>query len=584
MIDTSGVEDFLTWVNRRHLCIVHCIENAGGNFWLSARKWGEEYGFQSVNLPLESNRIVIFRNDCMQYSYQPEGNSIAMQSWLMSAPTSFSIRTLARPPRLDLAQLHIMSIMERFPLGCFGADKVWAMFVGGTDGLTMPAASRFEYELYYMADRDAIQFGKAYTMHGSFVEQEHLVCFDNSFFGVTDEDAMAMSIQQRWILETGYDALHKAGYTKQSLNGARIGTFIGDSGAEWSQVNPAGLSKYTLEDDACSFTVGRLAYCLGLRGPCCHCDTACSASMVGVNAACNMMRPGRHADTQHLTSAICMGILAMVSPSGWIGECASTMLSFEGRCKTFNSTADGFIRGEGCTAINIQQGNPLADDQWETSGRLAVMYGTACNQDGRSASLTAPSGPSQQECIRISLRQAQINPAEVGFGECHGTGTALGDPIEVGANKAVFTVAGRENYPHKLVTAKSHLGHLEACAGVCGLAKTTLMLIHQVTTPNCHLHNLNAHLDLVGYPVMMTNELTDTFQEGSYGGISSFGFGGTNTRGDVWARALRGTSRKNGKKAVLERDEAKMWISRALDGEEMPTASKPKLSVDFAAR
>lgn len=577
MTDTSEVSDFLSWLARRHLCVIHCMEVDGGNLLLYPQS--DEIDLSSAMIPLGENRIVVFRNECLAYSYQPEGSSLALQAWLLAEPRRFDVRSTARPPRLQLANLHIMSCMERFPINCYGADMVWAMFASGADGQTDWPIERWEKEPYYEEDKNlAIQIGKSYANHGAFASYESLICFNNELFGYSDKEAQFMSVQQKWVLETGYETLHKAGYTKAGLVGQPIMFTIGDSGETWRTIGHElwGSWEAAIEADDCSFTVGRLSYNLGLRGPTLHCDTACSASMVGVNAACKMMKGGTHNDTQHVKSSVCAGILAMQSVIGWIGECAMTMLSPRGRCFSFDKSADGFIRGEGCSALNIQAASGFDDDTLSQRGRLGVLYGTCCNQDGKSASLTAPSGPSQAECLRISLREAELSGSEVTLCELHGTGTALGDPIEVGANKTVFGTKRTNENPHRLITAKSHLGHLEACAGVCGLVKCTLMLMHGCTTPNPHLTALNPHLDTNGYPVLFGNELQDLGNEGNFGGISSFGFGGTNTRGDVWAKQVFG-ARRHGAKAVLDVEQAREWIKTTLSGHALPEVVEPHL-------
>jgi len=261
-----------------------------------------------------------------------------------------------------------------------------------------------------------------------------------------------------------------------------------------------------------------------------------------------------------LDKALCMGVLVMVSPNGWIGECAATMLSFRGRCFTFDASADGFIRGEGCCCAYLRT---ESDEAAQLRTRpLAVVMGTCANQDGRSASLTAPHGPSQQECIRQCLREAGLRPQDVIVSECHGTGTALGDPIEVGAVRGVM-FRHRDEGPITHCTAKAHVGHEEANAGVCGLLKIVLMLNSGVVTPNPHLKALNAHLDVNGYPVVFNTELRSTQLTDQVFGVSSFGFGGTNSRADCWADAERGPG-SGGGRTILSREEALEWIGKVV--------------------
>jgi len=372
--------------------------------------------------------------------------------------------------------------------------------------------------------------------------------------------------------------MHKAGYHKKEMRNARIGTSIGDYVTEWGGVSP--VHQYKVMDDTLGYTCTTLAYHLGFRGPNIHADTACSASMVALNAMARLMRDGEHGTQRQVQSAVCMGVLAMITPFPWIGECAGTMLSYKGRCFTFDNSADGFIRGEGCTAVNLQLGEPWEESIFDQNGRLAVLRSSASNQDGRSASLTAPSGPSQQACIRQSLAAADIDPREVWVGECHGTGTALGDPIEVGANKAVFGVKDRGELNHCLVSAKSHVGHTESTAGVCGFIKSVLMIINGCTTCDPHINCLNSHLDVNGYPVIFANEMMDGTHAYLQGGVSSFGFGGANTRGDIWARVLKGPHAK-GKETILDASEAFSFCKAALTDGKLPAPKEPKLAIEF---
>lgn len=233
--------------------------------------------------------------------------------------------------------------------------------------------------------------------------------------------------------------------------------------------------------------------------------------------------------------------------------------------------------------MNLQTCSPWEQDTMDDRGRLGIVAGSSSNQDGKSASLTAPSGPAQQELHRLSLREAQISSSDPVFGECHGTGTPLGDAIEYGANRAVFGVAakGRVN-THSLISSKAHLAHLEPAAGVCGLLKVVMMLLHSCTTPNPHLLSVNANFELDGYPVIFGNELIDLGSRGAFGGVASFAFGGSNARGDVWARPLRGP-RRQGKKTQLSKGECLKWIRDARDDNEFHNRIEPKLKIDFKA-
>nr|AFW98413.1 type I polyketide synthase [Alexandrium ostenfeldii] len=564
----QNVEKFLAWIMRRRLSLIHLIENDGGTFELYPK---EHLKMDSVRLPLQKSRMIIFRHDLMGYSYQPQGESLALQMWLMEPPKEIKFFQLSTPPGIQgVERVNIVAGTERFPGNCENCNETICMFNQGTDTLCEVPFMRFDKDLYCMEDRDAILWGKAYVMHGSFVADDLLISFDNEFFGYSVEEAEAIAPSQRWVLEVGYETLYKAGWSKKDLLGQRIGTFIGDSCGEWNQIYWK-QDKHVYSCNLNAVTCTRLASCLNLTGPNVSVDTACSASLVAANSAMHMMRRHtyRKKDEMPLTYqrpqselnyAVCMGILCMIHPAGWIGECSATMLSMRGRCFTFDSSADGFIRGEGCCSAYIRSDHD--DHRTDPSDRpLATVMGSATNQDGRSASLTAPHGPSQQECIRQCLREGNLPCGEVMLTECHGTGTALGDPIEVGANRGVMF--GNRDLPLMHCTSKSHVGHEEANAGTCGLLKVMLMLNQGCATPNPHLRALNPHLDVHDYPVIFINEICCTQMQNQVYGVSSFGFGGSNSRADCWAEVEKGTQ-KHGSRTVLDRNESYYWIDKVM--------------------
>jgi polyketide synthase-associated protein len=592
------VENFVGWVLRRKLCLMYVIDTEGGSLQLSPKKF---VGMDPVSLPLQKGRMVIFRHDLMEYSYQPTGKSVALQMWLLDAPKRVEFRQLPETPEAhNYHAVHLMAGAEKFIANCDNTDMSLAMFRAGTDAETYPSAQRFDVDQYLMeGNQDAVYVGKAYHMHGSMVSYKELVSFDNEFFDMSEEEARAMSPAQRWILETGYQALYKGGWSKPELKGQKVAVTLGDSGSEWDSIWYR-QDKFKLTNNLHATTITRLSYCLGLNGPNVNVETACSASLIAANSAVHMMRSytgqkpieeddGSHSYHQSFTGelhfAVCMGILVMMGPGGWIGECSALQNSVKGRCFTFDESADGYSRGEGCCAAYLQA---RYGEHREVADRsLAVVAGMCTNQDGRSASLTAPHGPSQTECLRKCLREGYLHPGECYVGECHGTGTALGDPIECGAVRTVMKNEREGVSPYIHVTAKAHTGHEEANAGTCGLLKIMLMLNSSITTPNPHIRKLNQHLDLVEYPVIFGSEMIQIYKPpgvdnagdlthaGGYQvfGVSSFGFGGTNSRAELWAESERGRW-KNGRVTQLTKDEAGEWIATFLksvgEGEELP--------------
>jgi acyl transferase domain-containing protein len=369
--------------------------------------------------------------------------------------------------------------------------------------------------------------------------------FDNKFFGISDHDAQTMDPFDRKQLEVGYECLARGGWTMQTLKDAHMAMCTGSGGSDgWAIVGPTynGPRGDEYHYFSQALAMCRSAYTFGMRGPTQTCDTACSSSLMAVCVMHMHMRPlepGQMRSGFHgvqCKAGIAWGVQGFFQPNFTIGLCQAGMLTHQGRCFSFDSSADGFARAEGCSSMHYQcrtQEN-LAD--------LCMLASTNMNQDGRSASLTAPNGPSQQECIRGSLREANISPFDIHCQELHGTGTALGDPIEVGGLRATMMKQDGKVRTHPLVktTYKSNCGHMETNAGISGLMKCVLLGMHGAIPGGLHLRLCNPHIDYNGYPVHFAQEFMDSGNDTGFIGVSSFGFSGCNARGDIWARASAG--------------------------------------------
>jgi len=354
--------------------------------------------------------------------------------------------------------------------------------------------------------------------------------------------------------------LLRAGFNKKMLRGRATGIFVGDTGTDWdpSQVmeradNPsygptaAGnckASPFGLLGIQSNVTASRLSFSLGLKGASTTIDTACSASLVGVATGVQGLR---RADAGQLPPAaeknaadfVGIGINTLLSAFGFIALCGPSMLAKNGRCFTFDNSAEGYARGDGFGGVYVMPSSKEEDHM----NQIACLMGCFVNQDGRSATLTAPNGVAQQMCIRESMKEANVEARQITIAECHGTGTALGDPIEIGALRGVMEP--RET-PLLTTSAKSNFGHQEACAGVAGLLKCIIMASCSGGMPNVHLLNLNPHLDVDGFPAYFETEFSDTGLNSGYAGVSSFGFSGTNARADIWSRCKFGARRASG--------------------------------------
>jgi len=509
--------------------------------------------------------LLIFRHDQMSsYEYHPEGDSLALQSWMLSeALPPIQVREVTGPKGPNGLRGQVMAMHTQFPGNSYEGPRYWNMVISASDSVLEWPYSRFDKDMYYTTDSDASVRGLSYTNHCGCVTVDEVFTFDNAIFNISDEEAGCMSINQRMWMEVGYVGLYKAGYDKKSLPGKDIGVYLGDVGSDWHSLTPyVSIIKYNPDITAMSIHSAvcctRMSHVHGLTGPSMTFDTACSASLVATHHGHLQMINFKEDDREN-EGSLCGGTNTL-GPIGYVGNCAAQMLSHIGRCFTYDRTADGYQRGEGTGSMFCT----LSEDASTVSGRIAVIAGTCANQDGRSASLTAPNGPSQQAVLRKSLQMAQIPATYVTVVECHGTGTALGDPIEVGAVLAVMEDTRVFPLPH--TSAKSNIAHLEAAAGIAGLLKCLNMLLHSTATPNVNLRTLNAHLESKGFPSIMETEAVDfgPDQHCGYAGVSSFGFGGTNSRGDLYARCVKGPRAGRPVERKIIREEQWMRIKDAL--------------------
>jgi acyl transferase domain-containing protein len=398
-------------------------------------------------------------------------------------------------------------------------DEFWAMLRGGIDGIREVPRDRWDVDAFF--DPNPGTPGKMYTRWGGFLDG--IDRFDPAFFGIAMREAERMDPQQRLLLEVAWESLENAGVPPDSLAGTSTGVFVGISNCDYRL-----LYKDLLEIDAYLATgtclciaANRLSYLLNLRGPSMAVDTACSSSLVAVHLACQSLRQ-RESD-------VCLagGVNLVISPEGTIALSQARMMAPDGHCKTFDARADGYVRGEGCGMLVLKR---LSDALADGSSILAVIPGSATAQDGLTNGLTAPNGPAQQAVIRRALAEAGRQPHEISFVETHGTGTALGDPIEVRSLRQVLMTDRPADRPCWLGAVKTNVGHLEAAAGIAGLIKLILALQHKQIPPNLHFQELNPYISLEGTSFAIPTQCLEWPGEAGkrVAGISAFGFGGTN--------------------------------------------------------
>ena len=405
----------------------------------------------------------------------------------------------------------------RFPGGANGPEGYWNFLTNGGDGISEIPADRWNADEFYDADQFAP--GRMSSKWGGFLSD--VSGFDADYFGISPREAEAMDPQQRLMLEVAYEALEHAGIATEDLSGVRAAVLMGVYYGEYqtiSAANPDAIDAYSATGNAHAVAVGRIAYLLGLRGPAVAIDSACSSSLVTIHLACQSLRL-RESDL-----ALAGGVSLILRPETQIAMAKWGMLSPNGRCYSFDSRADGFVRGEGCGVVVLKR---LTDAVRDGDRVLAVVRGSAVNQDGRSNGLTAPNTIAQQDVIRSALRSADVTAGSVNYIEAHGTGTGLGDPIEF---EALADQYGRGDAQCALGAVKSNFGHLEAAAGIAGFIKAALSVQRSQIPPNLNFAQWNPAIDHKSTRLFVPTEpIPWPAEEGPRrAAISSFGIGGTN--------------------------------------------------------
>ena len=438
----------------------------------------------------------------------------------LDALTKMRVR-LEAAERAKAEPIAIVGIGCRFPGGVHDADSFWSLVMERRDAVTEVPADRWDAASLY--DPDPLAAGKTSSRWGAFLEG--IDRFDAAFFGISPREAARMDPQQRLLLEVAWNALEDAGLSPTGLGGQSAGVFVGvhsHSVDYWGLQahDRAGLDPYAGTGTSHSVLAGRLSYFLDLHGPSLAVDTACSSSLVAVHLACQALRAGE------CGLALAAGVNVILTPEFTVAASRMQMLAADGRCKTFDARADGFVRGEGGGVVVLKR---LADAQAAGDSIRAVIRGSGVNQDGRTNGLTAPSGPAQSALIRSVLTAAGVRGREIGYVEAHGTGTPLGDPIEVEALAAALGGRGTDERCY-LGSVKANLGHLEGAAGIAGLIKATLAVQRGMIPPQAQFERLNPHISLDGTGLAISTE-PRAWTAGSFprrAGVSSFGWSGTN--------------------------------------------------------
>ena len=427
----------------------------------------------------------------------------------------------------DMSSIAVIGIGCRFPGGANTISAFWALLEQGFDSSIEVPKNRWNIDDYYDANPNAK--GKIISRNASFLNTP-IDEFDAQFFGISPREAEYLDPQQRLLLEVTWEAVENSGIHPKDLKNSRTGVFIGLATHDYgdllrSHIPDESIDAYVGTGNISSTAAGRISYTLGLKGPCCVVDTACSSSLLALHQGCQSLR-AKESDL-----IVAGGVNVLLSPYLSINFSQAHMLAADGHCKTFDKEADGYVRGEGCGIIILKRYQDALDDG---DNILALIKGSAVNQDGSSSGLTVPNGPSQEDVIKTALAQAQLKPDDIDYIETHGTGTRLGDPIEVNAISHVFGMADAKNKRTEalvLGTVKTNIGHLEAAAGIAGVIKTILSLQHEKIPQHLHFNSLNPSIDFAKIPAKIPLQSIAWKKQLHHirrAGVSSFGFSGTN--------------------------------------------------------
>ena len=427
----------------------------------------------------------------------------------------------AEHPIEPAPRLAIIGYAARLP-GAQDTDGFWDVLREGRDAVSEVPKDRWDVDEFFDADPDAP--GKIVTRRAGFVDD--VTGFDAPFFGMSTREVRLMDPQHRLLLETAWHAVEHSGTAPTALANTNTGVFVGMSthdylGMASDELTYPEIEAYMAIGTSHAAAAGRISYRLGLQGPAVAVDTACSSSLVAIHQACQALSLGE------CDLALAGGVNVLLTPATMMTFSRAHMLAPDGRCKTFDAAADGYVRGEGCGVLVIKR----LEDAIRDGDRIrAVIRGSAINQDGASGGLTVPNGVAQQRVIADALKRANLDPSDVEYLEAHGTGTSLGDPIEVQAAGAVLGAGRVPRMPLLMGSVKTNIGHLEAAAGVAGVIKVVLSLENETLPRHINFENPSPHIpwDRLAVKVVKETLPWNRNERPRIAGVSSFGFAGTN--------------------------------------------------------
>ncbi|MCU1349408.1 MAG: pksN 10, partial [Acidobacteria bacterium] len=416
-------------------------------------------------------------------------------------------------------EIAIVGLAGRYPQA-ETLQAFWRNLQNGRDCITEVPAERWDHELYFDADQS--KAGKSYSKWGGFIADVDK--FDPLFFNISPKEASLIDPQERLFLETAWQTIEDAGYTKESIAGSRIGVYVG---VMWGQYELYGAESLLAGQTAVPSSshasiANRVSYFFDLHGPSMALDTMCSSSLTAIHLACEELRRGE------IDAAIAGGVNVTIHPYKYLSLSQGKFAASDGRCRSFGAGGDGYVPGEGVGAVLLK---PLEHALRDGDQVYAVIKSSTVNHGGKTNGYSVPNPNAQGDLILEALKKANVDPKTLSYIETHGTGTSLGDPIEItGLMKAFGDAAGEKQFC-PIGSVKSNIGHLESAAGIAAVTKALLQLRHKQLVPSLHAEPLNPHIDFGDSPFYVQTGLTEWKHAGAHPrrvGVSSFGAGGSN--------------------------------------------------------
>ncbi len=456
----------------------------------------------------------------MQRRFPGTRNSVDQRSTATEKPNHPKPQDAA--VEVNRTPLAIVGLGCKFPGGVESWQDYWALLEQGRDAIEQTPASRWNLEKFYSRDP---QPGKTHSRWGGYVK--NIEMFDPQLFGIAPREAAGMDPQQRMLLEVAWRAFEDAGQSIESVAGQAVAVFVGISSFDYavaglSAADRGVIDAYSNTGGSSSIAANRISYCFDLRGPSVAVDTACSSSLVAVHMACESIWNG------NCKLALAGGVNALLMPDFYVAFSQLGVLSPDGRCRTFDARANGYVRSEGAGMVLLK---PLPDAMRDGDCIYAVIRSTVLNQDGRTPGLTVPSQEAQEALVRSACQRAGINPADIDYVEAHGTGTPVGDPIEARALAHALGDGRSRDSRCWIGSVKTNIGHLEAGAGMASLIKVALALHHERIPAHLHFQTANPAIDFESFGLRVPTSMQPwqrNPQKSRLAGINGFGYGGAN--------------------------------------------------------